>query len=87
MYAEKWAEVRKEQDTIRDAGRVLIAPGGGARLHVVAPKHDSFIQGAIELNGRWRARSKVWSFSGRSKRLVIELANRVFGPENVKVQS
>jgi hypothetical protein len=51
----------------------------GSRMQVKAPFHYQFRKGAIELGGRWRYRSAVWSFKRTSQRLVLELINRVFG--------
>lgn len=79
-WKEKWADRDRENKEIRQSGRVRVIRVKG-RLHVISPESDIFMEGARELSGRWKRRSGVWSFPGRSERLLRELIARVYGAD------
>lgn len=78
FWERHWQSKRAERRQAMQEGKVILSRVG-SRLHVVAPFNIDFRAGATELCGRYRRRSSVWSFDGRSERLVLDLIRRVYG--------
>lgn len=78
-----WDRRRTYLANAKEKGLVLFKVQG-ERLQVSAPHNPEFVTGARELDGRWRHRTQQWSFPLVSKRLVKELAERVYGAHNLK---
>ncbi len=55
------------------------------RIHVACPPREAFKVGAKELDAKWKYRSRVWSFPGVSLRLVIDLCERVYGKDAIRL--
>lgn len=55
------------------------------RIHVICPYNGDFRKGALELIGRWKPRSGVWTFNPHAYRLVLELCIRVYGKDKVQI--
>lgn len=81
-----WDKRRALAQSVTDAGQVHIIHAK-TRIQVAVPFNDKFVAGARELSGRYRERAGVWSFSNRSKRLVVELCKRVYGEDCIYNQT
>lgn len=88
FFSTYWRDKRMALNKAKEDGIVLIETartGTGQHVLVACPYNPDFVAGARELAGKWRDRTGRWSFNINSKRLVIELASRVFGKERVQV--
>lgn len=88
FFTLAWEERRAAIEAAQLAGRVIIEPikaGTATRLCVICPGHVEFIKGALELGGTFKRKTGVWTFSLHSKRLVVDLARRVFGSAAVEI--
>lgn len=74
-----WREKRAAKAALTEQGKVL-ASMYQTRLHITSPFHPAFARGARELGGRWRPRSRVWTFAYDSRRLALELVVTCYGP-------
>lgn len=86
-YVDYWNRRREQADT--DKVIVLWHPlgtGKSSRFHVIAPYSIELVAGARALNGRWRARSKVWSFDKSQFDDVMALLCKVYSQSNVEVR-
>lgn len=86
-FKDHWADKKAAIADSVSSGKCLIEEatiGTGRRIIVTCPYNEAFAMGARELTGRFSPKTKRWSFGVDSKRLVIELANNVFG-DNVEV--
>lgn len=85
-WKKYWDSKRQQLDNIAATGCCIVSlrpsPRGGA-IHVHGPFQVEFMNGARELGGRWKRRSKVWVFRPPSILLVIELCKRVYGEKKV----
>lgn len=75
-----WDERRAHTQAQTKAGRVVIR-SEGHRLQVAAPFSKGFNIAAKDLGGRWRYRTKVWSFPWSNRRSVLQLVRDTFGAE------
>lgn len=93
-FREYWNAKRSEVAAIKASGQVLVQflpPPANAvrtkgRVSVVAPMNRDFNRVARELCGKYRQRSCMWYFKAASLRLVVTLAKRVYGADNVTVR-
>lgn len=56
-----WDQVKADNKAAEHAGLVMAARRGN-RIQVVAPYKPGFPKAAREIAGRWRFRSRCWSF-------------------------
>lgn len=78
FFANYWDQKRADHARITQSGKVKIWQDG-RRLHVIAPENPDFVKGARELAGRFRWRTKTWSFDLQSRRLVLALVETIYG--------
>jgi hypothetical protein len=86
-YAMHWQRVREKREQSISDGFITIQrvwTRRGSRLHVSCPKDEQFITGANELGGRYHPKASMWSFSGKSLRLIRELCARVFPASKIQ---
>ena len=86
-YKQQWADVAKRRAEALEAGHVLIEcvrAGKGIRLHLVAPFSDQLVIRAREISGRWRPKTKAWTFPIRSARLVYGIAMDLYGKDRIQ---
>ena len=81
-YKIYWKERRKVQEAITSAGCAIVEWRQG-RVHVSAPYRTEFIQAAHRLNGRWRPRSRVWSFPPEAHKEVLAVCKEIYGRHKV----
>lgn len=74
-YKLYWDRKREETAAIRKRGLVYIRLLGN-HIHVICPYDAGFNREARVLCGRWRERSKVWTFPREIKPLVIALCEK-----------
>lgn len=84
-WREHWAKRNAISEASTAAGEVTIT-SRRKRCQVHAPLNPEFVDGANALGGRWRPKTKVWTFSIRSIHLVVELCVRVYGRDAIKVK-
>lgn len=78
VYRKYWAKRNTYATRAKEQGVVLVRYVG-SRMQVTAPYSEAFILEAHRLGGRWRTRSKVWSFPEPVHKLVILHIKRIFG--------
>lgn len=84
-YKDQWLNQALRDAFTRAKGHVLIRPAWGYRFHVVCPPHDKFIVEAVALRGRWRHKTRVWSFPNYNFEQVRALAIEVYGKSKVTI--
>lgn len=65
---------------------VTVTPTRG-HLHVASPFDREFVGGVKKIEGRWAARSKVWSVPEARAGELESLLRRVYGPKGASVAS
>lgn len=73
-----WKDRRAKDASEVAAGRVLIR-SQNSRLQISAPYNSEFNRRGRELGGKWRQRTRVWSFPWDSHRLVLQLVCTIYG--------
>lgn len=89
FWKDHWDRKRAKKAKVVDAGAVLVQyepTARGGRIHVSCEYSHEFVKRAKELSGKWRARTKVWSFDACSSRLVVELCQSIYGKGNVRLK-
>lgn len=84
-WATIWERKQEARDLARELGHVLITRAQ-SRIQVISPYNDQFVLGAHALGGRWKERSRCWSFPAHTSAQIAELANliwHVYGLEHV----
>jgi hypothetical protein len=72
-----WSKRKAEIKLTQDSGRIVFVRDH-RRLQVVAPQHPDFVSGALELAGRFRRKTQLWSFDCRLEKKVRELVEQVW---------
>lgn len=79
-----WDNLRTKFETIRTNGIALIYVKR-ERVCVVSPYNERFTKRARELSGRWRYRTKQWTFSINALRLVVDICVEVYGNDHIRI--
>lgn len=69
------ASVRSIRGTI---GRIKVSRPA-SRVQVTAPYNEEFNRGARSLSGKWRHRTKVWTFPSVAYKSVVDLCRTIYG--------
>lgn len=65
-----------------DPSKVYIRRSG-RRIQVAAPYNVEFIKGAKQLHGRWRMRTRIWSFLRQDETRLLSLIKHAYGPDAI----
>ena len=82
-FKKFWAGRRAQQDADLKQGIVTIRLKG-SRLHVAAPFRVEYVNSARQF-GRWKPASRIWTFPATGKQSVIDLCERVYGKEAIRL--
>ncbi len=83
-FAEMWTKRHIARLHHLDLGHVTIQVVQG-RLQVSAPYNDQFVAGAKQLSGKWKYRSRVWSFPVESQPLLLKLIEDCYHKKPVTI--
>lgn len=84
-FRDYWRKRKGYLERARSEGRCIVTFGHQRRFQVSCPENAEFIAGAKSLKGRFRPRTKTWTFYSWQSSPVITLCNKVFGHERVAV--
>lgn len=79
-----WFKDRKQETIARNRREGIVTfMWAGQRLQVATPHRLDFTQEALQLGGRYRQRTGIWTFRAYQEPLVIAAIHRVYGPDTV----
>lgn len=85
-FGQMWDARRKLIADTQAHGRCVIQFRVSGKFTVICPKHEEWDKWAWEVGGRYRPRTKTWTFLARYKEPVIEMCNRLWAGK-VKVMT
>lgn len=83
-FKKYWAAKKANYQAVIDAGLCHIRYMHTGRIHVIAPSGQYFTEQAYKIGGRYRKRTRIWTFPTYKSAHVVELCDRVF-PGKVKI--
>ncbi len=79
-----WEAKREKFEKARNEGIVLIYVSK-SRVSVVSPYSQKFVVAAREMSGRWRSRTKQWTFPISGIRLIVEACTDIYGRDKIRI--
>lgn len=83
--AKIWRDRKESYESARSTGIVLVYVYSNKRIRVVAPYDKDWLNKAHELGGRWRKRTKSWTFGTLVIKPVLNALIYIYGGSRVKV--
>lgn len=84
-FTDKWTQQRERLRAFTEQGRVFVFWCNG-RLHVAAPPTYEFERTAKEMAGRWRPKTRVWSFAANQKPAILRALWAFYGRSQVRME-
>ena len=76
--SDYWTQKRRERTAAAQSGAVTVRYTR-SRIQVLCPFHPGFSAGARAIGGRWRYRSKIWSFPAANWEGLRQLLTDCYG--------
>lgn len=61
----------------------VVVSKSGSRIHFFLPYSETFLSHAHRLEGRWKKRSRVWSFDQRHLAELLEVCKGIYANQPV----
>lgn len=63
----------------------LLATTKGGRIQITAPYSLQFLEKARLLGGKWKYRSRMWSFHLLKKDILLPILCTIYGRDNIDI--